>query len=114
MRSIYNFFCTYQAILHCLQLFFKQLFPSSQGGVSDKFKSTFTHDTFRLYIFNDYDSRAKDSLRSAKNVVFYYSGFWPAGQWGGFSPLRPPLPPPRGYATVFTPDVMNIHDVSGL
>ena len=52
MRSIYNFFCTYQAILHCLQLFFKQTFPSSQGGVSDKFKCM---SAFRLYIFSDYD-----------------------------------------------------------
>ena len=48
MRSIYNFFCTYQAILHCLQLFFKQTFSSSQGGVSDKFKRNFTHYAFRL------------------------------------------------------------------
>ena len=54
MRSIYNFFCTYQSILHCLQLFFKQTFPSSQGGVSDKFKRNFTHYAFRLYIFSDY------------------------------------------------------------
>ena len=52
-RSIYNFFCTYQAILHCLQLFFKQTFPSSQGGVSDKFKRNFTHYAFRRYIFSD-------------------------------------------------------------
>ena len=52
MRSIYNFFCTYQAIFHCLQLFFKQTFPCSQGGVSDKFKC---NSAFRLYIFSDYD-----------------------------------------------------------
>ena len=47
MRLIYNFFCTYQAISHCLQLFFKQTFPSSQGGVSDKFKRT---SAFRLLV----------------------------------------------------------------
>ena len=32
-------------------------------------------------------------LRSAKNVVFSYSAFWSAGQWGGYSPPPPPASP---------------------
>ena len=35
----------YQVVLHCLQLFFKQTFISSQGGISDKVKCT---SAFRL------------------------------------------------------------------
>ena len=45
-----------------------------------------------------------------KTWYFYYSGFWSAGQWGGA--IVPRAPP--GYATVFTPDVMSIHNVSRL
>ena len=40
------------------------------------------------------NSSAKDSLRRAKNVVFFYSAFWLTGQWGGYSP-----PPRPGYTT---------------
>ena len=44
-----------------------------------------------------------------KTRHFYYSRFWSAGQWGAIVPRAPP-----GYATVFMPDVMSIHNVSGL
>ena len=52
-----------------------------------------------------------------KTWYFYYSGFWSAGQWGGGGgggggAIVPRAPP--GYATVFTPDVMSIHNVSRL
>ena len=44
-----------------------------------------------------------------KTWYFYHSGFWSAGQRGGYCPPRPPR-----YATVFTPGVMSIHNVSRL
>ena len=44
-------------------------------------------------------SSAFNSLKSAKNVLFFHSAFWSTYQWGGVIAPRPPSPPPPGYAT---------------
>ena len=46
----------------------------------------------QIYVSNDalnhflVNYNAKNSLRRAKNVVFFYSAFWLTGQWGAIAP----------------------------
>ena len=53
-------------------------------------------------------SSAKDSFRSAKNVVVFLFCILVGRPMVGL------YAPSSGYATVFTPDVMSVHNVSRL
>ena len=86
MKPMFGIF-TLAIKFDCLFLAIFQSFHWFVSFICDKLAPT-----LKIYVSKDVLNHflvhfsAKTSLRSAKNVVFYYSAFWLPGQWGRYKP----------------------------